>query len=276
LIDYSNGGAEPPGQSGRVRRLVNHAKRKFQERRALRTNETATDRAARRTAKATVVIAIFSIASAGSAVATLWILRGQLHEMKKAYGPLQTSADAAKASAGAAFEQATQNRARIWIEGGDWPKPDLPIPNPPGPYVSLNMSFTIVNYGPTPAIITGAMFHLFWTPEEPDPLNPAADALHEFAVWPPDTGAEINSSLLDSGPLRSIPGNTSKIIHKKFNFMPEADYVTMRVKRAWYWFYARINYKDIYDVDRETSFYGRAPISLMEISEKYPKYNYHR
>jgi hypothetical protein len=92
------------------------------------------------------------------------------------------------------------------------------------------MSFTIVNYGPTPAIITGAVFHLFWTPEEPDPLNPAADALHEFSVWPADIGAEIDT--LDDGPLRSIPDNTSKIIRKKFNFMPEGDYVTMRVKKG--------------------------------------------
>ena len=78
----------------------------------------------------------------------------------------------------------------------------------------------------------------------------------------------------DGGSMRSIPASSSKIIRKKFNFMPEGDYQSMRAKRVWYWFYARINYKDIYDVDRKTSFYGRAPGG--EISEKYRQYNYHR
>jgi hypothetical protein len=203
--------------------------------------------------------------AAAAAVFLLWqqhSMQGQLVEMQKSYGPLRDTAKAAE-------EQATQNRARIWIEINDR---GTNVLNVPASYVSLALSFKITNYGASPAIITAVIFHLFWTLEEPDPLAPDAQKLHETAVWPADLGAGVGS-LPDFVMTRGVAANTSITVQKWFNFIPEGNYHTMLAKRVWQWFYAVVQYRDIYDLSRETSFYGRPEDG--QPSERYPQYNYH-
>lgn len=66
----------------RVLWLIDYVKRKFREHRAKYENENAQDRAARRTANATWVIAIFAIAAAAVGYFTLRAVQGQLDEMR--------------------------------------------------------------------------------------------------------------------------------------------------------------------------------------------------
>ena len=121
----------------------------------------------------------------------------------------------ANTSARAAIMQATQNRARLWVQVAD--RPDLIEEQ--SPYVRVKLKFSITNYGQSPAIITGSLFHLFWTMDEPDPTQDIQTSqIHQTAVWPPDMGAEIR----DLGRLqyKTIPANTGYEIHKDFISCP--------------------------------------------------------
>jgi hypothetical protein len=65
------------------RRLVGYIKTKRDERKTKKQQETATDKAARTTARATVGIAIFTVVLAGTAIYQFIILKGQLEVMRK-------------------------------------------------------------------------------------------------------------------------------------------------------------------------------------------------
>ena len=74
----------PPIQASRNNgwfRFVGYVKRKRYERAAKKKNETPTDKAARRTATATVWMAIFTLVLAATSGLTIWILKNQLREM---------------------------------------------------------------------------------------------------------------------------------------------------------------------------------------------------
>lgn len=89
----------PSGHSPWIARTINGISGYLRDRRSQKDNETATDRAARRTANATWAIAILTAATIAVGISQYRIFHRQLREMEKAYGPLQTSADAAKIAA---------------------------------------------------------------------------------------------------------------------------------------------------------------------------------
>lgn len=74
--ESSNPGAqiEAPRKNGWVR-FVGYIKRKRDERAAKKQNETPTDKAARRTAVATIWMAIFTFVLAATSAFTIWILK---------------------------------------------------------------------------------------------------------------------------------------------------------------------------------------------------------
>jgi hypothetical protein len=77
--------AEPPNETSKSNWIVwcvTEIKRKFEQRRAEKKHETAQDRATRRTATATICIAIFTAVTFGVACSTYLVLHGQLEVMR--------------------------------------------------------------------------------------------------------------------------------------------------------------------------------------------------
>jgi len=82
---------EPPNSAPQVQaprdnwwvRFVGYVKRKSEERTAKKKNETSTDKAARRTAVATIWMAIFTCILAATSGLTICVLRNQLKEMQE-------------------------------------------------------------------------------------------------------------------------------------------------------------------------------------------------
>jgi hypothetical protein len=99
----------PPIQaprSNRWTRLVSYIKSKTQERKAKKQNETSADRAARRTAVATIWMAIFTLVLAATSGFTIWILKNQLREMHEGGIDTHALAEATGDMATAASDQA--------------------------------------------------------------------------------------------------------------------------------------------------------------------------
>ena len=85
-MENTSDSAQPAEKIKRPRRtwrarLVGYIKRKLHKRRTQKKAESPTDRAARRTANATIWMAIFTVILAGVSGGTLFILKGQLYEM---------------------------------------------------------------------------------------------------------------------------------------------------------------------------------------------------
>jgi hypothetical protein len=80
-------------------RFIGYVKRKRQERRANKQAETPTDKAARRTAAATVWMALFTFVLATTSGLTIWILKNQLREMHEGGVDTHTLAQAADTQA---------------------------------------------------------------------------------------------------------------------------------------------------------------------------------
>jgi hypothetical protein len=72
----------PPRRPRWLKVFVAEIERQRRKCRRLHHRESAPDRAARRTATATVCIAVFSVVSAGVTFFTYWVLSGQLEEMR--------------------------------------------------------------------------------------------------------------------------------------------------------------------------------------------------
>jgi hypothetical protein len=80
-------------------RFVGYIKRKANERRTKKQNEIPTDKAARRTAVATIWMAIFTFVLASTSGFTIWILKNQLREMHEGGLDTHTLAQAADTQA---------------------------------------------------------------------------------------------------------------------------------------------------------------------------------
>jgi hypothetical protein len=80
-------------------RFIGYIKRKVQERRAKKQQETPTEKAARRTAVATVWIAFFTFVSIAVSGGTLWVLKRQLTEIRGTGSDTHTLAQAANTQA---------------------------------------------------------------------------------------------------------------------------------------------------------------------------------
>ena len=87
-------------------RLIGYAKRKINERAAKKKNETPADKAARRTAVATIWMAIFTCILAVTSGLTIWILKNQLKEMHEGGIDTHALAEATKNASVAASDQA--------------------------------------------------------------------------------------------------------------------------------------------------------------------------
>jgi len=73
----SNAPVEAPRKNTWIR-FIGYVKRKAEERAAKKKNEAPTDQAARRTAVATIWMAIFTCILAATSGLTIWILKNQL------------------------------------------------------------------------------------------------------------------------------------------------------------------------------------------------------
>jgi hypothetical protein len=91
-------------------RLVSDIKGKFHERTAKKQEESTTDRSARLTANATVVLAIFTVVLAATSVGIIWILRNQLREMHEGGIDTHALADATERMKGSAEKSAQASR----------------------------------------------------------------------------------------------------------------------------------------------------------------------
>jgi hypothetical protein len=80
-------------------RLVGYVKRKAEQHRAKKEQESSTDRAARRTAWATIAIAFFTLVQVGVGIVTWTVLNGQLKEMHDSSTDTHTLAQAADSQA---------------------------------------------------------------------------------------------------------------------------------------------------------------------------------
>jgi hypothetical protein len=136
-------------------RLVSYAKCKLQERKAKKQNESPTDRAARRTAAATVWMAIFTLILATTSAFTIWILKNQLTEMHTGGQDTRTLAEAALAS----------NRPWVGIEA---------IPAVRNKSAHWSIDFSVENFGNSPALHAVPSYGIenVTTPEE---LNKAVE-----------------------------------------------------------------------------------------------------
>ncbi len=103
--DNPDAQVEAPRENRWVR-FVGYIKRKVNERKAKKQNETPTDKAARRTAVATIWMAIFTFVLASTSGFTIWILKNQLTEMHEGGIDTHVLAEAAEDGAGAASDQA--------------------------------------------------------------------------------------------------------------------------------------------------------------------------
>jgi len=128
-LEYQNGGDQASAPSSRsnegwITRRVRQTKRHLQQRRAEKAHETAIDRATRGTNRASWVIAIATIVTAGAAISQYFVfdrqlasMNGQLDEMKAArLSDDQSSAqqlDVLQSQAGAMQQQATAMRGQL-------------------------------------------------------------------------------------------------------------------------------------------------------------------
>jgi hypothetical protein len=78
-------------KSNWIARCINEIKRKFEQHCAEKKHETAQDRATRRTATATICIAIFTAVTFGVARSTYWVLQGQLEVMRGQLTEMQSA-----------------------------------------------------------------------------------------------------------------------------------------------------------------------------------------
>ena len=86
--------------------FIGYVKRKLSDRKAKKQAESPADRAARRTAVATIWMAIFTFVLAGTSGFTIWILKNQLHEMHEGGIDTHALAEATGDAANAATDQA--------------------------------------------------------------------------------------------------------------------------------------------------------------------------
>jgi hypothetical protein len=91
-------------------RFVSNVKRKAHERRTKQQEESPVDRAARRTANATVGLMIFTVVLAATSVGTVWILKNQLREMHEGGIDTHALADATEKMKGSAEKSAQASR----------------------------------------------------------------------------------------------------------------------------------------------------------------------
>lgn len=105
-----------------------------------RADEHLIATATHRMAKYTKRLLIATIASVGTAIVTAGVLTYQLIEMRKAYGPLKDSADAAKLAANSA-----QDSVRAWVGAISFAFVDLKSDDP------LKVRVTYQNVGKEPA-----------------------------------------------------------------------------------------------------------------------------
>jgi hypothetical protein len=97
------------------------------------------------------IIFLFVAASAGIVQACIFI--GQLHEMEKVYGPIKTSAEAAKIAADAAKDSAETTKIAMQLDQRAWLGIEAVSPEPPIPEIGKTfiVRITIKNTGKTPA-----------------------------------------------------------------------------------------------------------------------------
>jgi hypothetical protein len=98
--------SEPRGWA----RLVSDVKSKMHERSAKQQEETSVDRATRRTANATVWLAIFTVVLAATSLGTVWILKNQLREMHEGGIDTHALADATEKMKDSAEKSAQASR----------------------------------------------------------------------------------------------------------------------------------------------------------------------
>jgi hypothetical protein len=140
---------------------VSYIKRKFQEYKAKHKNETAADKAARRTAHATWWIAAFTVVLAVASIRTLTEIHEggkDTHALAVAAGQqataAETSANAAKSAANTANETLKASRRSFVLEQRPYLITDTPrfvrSPSVDGQAIEVNITFK--NIGKTPAI----------------------------------------------------------------------------------------------------------------------------
>jgi hypothetical protein len=91
-------------------RFVSNVKSEMHGRRTKQQEETPVDRAARRTANATVWLAVFTVVLAATSVGTIWILKNQLREMHEGGIDTHALADATEKMKSSAEKSAQASR----------------------------------------------------------------------------------------------------------------------------------------------------------------------
>lgn len=225
-----------------------------EEFKAYQAKQEAAEPAKRRrensTLGALIAAAAFSLLLAGLSAC-------QLKEMRKAYEPLRQSAEAAS-------KQATAGRAYLFVQpaSGQFGGVDPKGQDATGTYRPF-ISFSIKNFGPTPAIITNIETHLYLsdgTPTDiiPVPKSPEAKVMGEATAWniePVDRGANAFQSIdtSDSSTRVMLAANTdSGPLQQTFVFNKG-----LHTTHGG-WFYCAVTYKDIFgERDRHTYLYIR-------------------
>jgi hypothetical protein len=230
----------------------------------------ADDKGTRALISWTAVLAFATVVSAVVAGFTLTAIQGQLDEMRKAAVDAKTTADAAKKSSEATERLSTSNRA--WLLVRFISRDDATIS--PGGFFATDARFQIRNYGQTPAIITSAIPHLFFQigilGKEPDPVAQEAAKLHEIRdviLIDRKTGDQLPANNFFSHDAQVIIGPNECLCEVIGNFIfrradvfalggSDSDRQTL-IRGGTFYFYVLLKYRDIYETDRETSYYAR-------------------
>jgi hypothetical protein len=238
-----------PGDNWWIR-LISYMKRKMDEGAAKKKNETAVDRAARVTAKATVWIAFFTFVSIAISTVTLLILKGQLTEMHEGGVDIHTT---------------SYRELRPYVHVTKYEFTGNPIKGE-----MAHGKASIINSGRTPAVNLHGCSDITIKPNGdpmtddfpcPAPNNPKRQTAEEVSKFV--LGSGISDFSVDS------PGTTIK----PTNLSTEAFTQLLATGAFRIYFYGDIEYNDIVDprIIHHTTFCGRYNVQTgrLDICEKH-------